>query len=380
MQKFLHQHTFNLLMMVFALFASGISIAFATSGTFSTQTLTFADNATANLTVTVGGPLLPPTTTKIRLQFVSDDVSTPLPSSAVNGVSFVLGSGGTSLPFTIAGTGLDDSATFSNKRIQFNVINVAKLLYDVEITHQTLIATGTTENWTLAISGLPPSGSLPTLRVIASVDQGNFSNLAPVGPCGVAPPCPSGQQCQVKDTCSIAGQSCKGDCSTKACPFGQSCQPIKFPFIPWWKYVHVLWPIPFPNPPCLSCPEPWNNPSREGYDRALVSLSPYIKDEPLGAGNANQIRLDIKGGEPLGELVDAGNGEYFQMIEFRKGASPKVSAIAVGVLSKEITVAEQTAPGEPEGRNYLLELLLIVIAGAFGWFIGRRSGSGLTRG
>lgn len=114
----------------------------------------------------------------------------------------------------------------------------------------------------------------------------------------------------------------------------------------------------------------------------MVLLGPYNNDGPLGPGKSDQIRLDIKGAEPLGGLVDAGNGEYFQMIEFRKGASPRVSAIAADVVSEEIIVTGPSIPTEPDGRSFMLELLLIVIAGVIGWFIGRRSGpgSGLTRG
>lgn len=113
----------------------------------------------------------------------------------------------------------------------------------------------------------------------------------------------------------------------------------------------------------------------------MVSLNPIVQGELLGPGKAGQIRLDIKGGEPVGELVDAGSGTYFQMIEFRKGTSPKISAIAAGVNSNEITVAEKTIQTMPEPRNYLLDLLLLAAASLVGWFIGRNFGAnrGLSR-
>lgn len=223
MPDLFQKYTFGLLLTLLALLASSISIAQAKSGTFSSQTLTFADNATANLSVTVGEatPLLPPTTTRIRLQFLSDDVNSPLPPSVVTNVTFQLSNGIDPLPlsFTIADTGLDNSAKFPNKRIQFNVRDASKLLYDVEITHLALIGAGTTETWTLAIAGLPPSGGSPVLRVIAFLEQGSFSSLNPTGgACVAKQPCPAGQQCcgGNGDAGNCTGQ-CKSDCGVP-CP------------------------------------------------------------------------------------------------------------------------------------------------------------------
>ena len=226
MLQFLKRHTFCLLVIIFATLTTNISTTLAQSGSFSSQTLTFADNATAKLTITVGGgqTLLPPTTTRIRLQFISDDNNTPLPASAVSNVSFVLGNGSQSLSFTIAASiGLDDSTTFPNKRIQFVAPDAAKLLYEVDVTHNTLISSTTTETWTLALSGLPTTGTSPTLRVIASIDQGFFASLTPVGLCVAKHPCPAGQQCcgGNGDATNCTGQ-CNSACGTP-CATGLQC-------------------------------------------------------------------------------------------------------------------------------------------------------------
>jgi len=352
-----------------------VSGAYAQSGSLFWRNLTFAGSGTATLNFKVSGPILVddpnnlPTTT-LLLEFGKDGAASAIDPLLPNTVGITLKKGPTILPFTISALP-SGNTSFTNKLVTMTRPNAANApgLYLLTIIHQQSLPAGD-EDWELGISGLPTNVN-PVVRANAAVTLGRFSGLQPVAECGAAQQCPT-------------GQSCKGPCPN-VCPTGQSCQDILIsldPF-PWWKFVKILWPIPFPNPPCLSCPKPWDNPLRDGYDRALLSVAPLSREgKTLGPGQASQIRLDIKGGEPFGELVDAGNGEYFQMIEFRKGTSPKISAIAAGVRSKEITVAEPTLPSEPEGRNFLLELLLSAITGVIGWFIGRRrgSGSGLTHG
>ncbi len=105
-----------------------------------------------------------------------------------------------------------------------------------------------------------------------------------------------------------------------------------------YREVELHWP--FPGPPCLSCPPEWREPIRERYERVLVSMTPYTREGvPLGPGRAKEIHVSITGGRAVGGLVDVGQGQYLQLIEYPKGKPPRVSA-TVGGVSSEKKVAD----------------------------------------
>ena len=112
-----------------------------------------------------------------------------------------------------------------------------------------------------------------------------------------------------------------------------------------WKYAEVVWWPKWPVPsPCLSCPRPWERPVPEGLDRVLVALTPFLKpDAPLGPGRAGDVKVTIAGGEAVGELFDAGGGVYMQMVQHRRGESPRVRASVGDVSTEEIVI------GNPRG-------------------------------
>lgn len=319
--------------------------AIASSGTQTSRTLTFADTSSAVATVAVKGDQFAGTRTTVWFQFTGDGSTTPLASSVLAAVVFKLGKDGgsdQSLCIGLDTDGANPPCSFippSQKRIQFTLEEPSTSLYRLDITHKNGIGVGVTESWKITVTGIPAAS--PPLRGMAFVQGAGaqLTPLTPAGPCGggQCPPCPS------------------------VCPAGQSCQAIGGgPSSQWWRFmnyyeVYIHWPFP-PPPPCLSCPEPWQNPIRDGFERVLVSVVPYSRPGvPLGPGRANQVKLDIKGGEPVGGLVDVGQGEYLQLIEYRKGRPPRVSATAAGITSEEVMPGARD-PGARGVPSWLLVL------------------------
>src|SRR5262245_105144 len=236
----------------------------AQTGAKYTQTLTFSDSPTANLALRIPGPKTMNTQTVIWLEFGSDDPNAGLPANAFANVAFVLTrTGGVAPPhldFNISQTSLADSATFSQKTVVFAQPDTANSpqLFTLVIVHTNGIANATNEDWTLDMSGLPATGTMPHSRVISFVDQGKAQSLTPTAVCGGAtscPPCPN------------------------VCPSGQACQGFPRPCVKFPIFVELAWPKPFPpDPPCLSCPPEWATPIPDGFDRAMVGLIPRTAD------------------------------------------------------------------------------------------------------
>jgi len=111
----------------------------------------------------------------------------------------------------------------------------------------------------------------------------------------------------------------------------------------------------------------------------MVSMTPYVRGaELLGPGKADQIQVNVRGGEAVGGVVDVGRGEYVQLIEHRAGESPTVSATAAGVTSQELVVnGGRGASNTARMVAYLLGLLLLVALVVIG-YLARRGGGGRT--
>lgn len=227
-------------------------------------------------------------------------------------------------------------------------------LYSLLITHSS--ATTVDEQWKLEIVDVPQGN-----RLLFGMVNGVITGYSPApAPCATqsdpCPPCPS--------TCGPL----------------RWCCPRKI--FPWWKYAEVIWWPKWPVPsPCLSCPRPWEVPVPEGYDRELVALMPFLEaDLPLGPGRAGDVKVAINGGEAIGELFDAGGGIYMQMVQHRRGDSPRVRASVGDVSTEELVVGNpRGAVGvDPIFRTLTFVLLLLLIIALIA--LGRRRRGVATRG
>ena len=215
------------------------------------------DTATASMTFTVpsllvNDPNSPPITT-LLLEFGRDGSAMPANPGLGSGVTFTLKLGGQNAlpPFAI--TALPNGQTVLNGSKQITMSQPSPLpgpgLFKLDIVH--LQGSQAAETWELSITGLP-TNLTPRLRAIAALAGPNsgFTAMTPIGPCtGGSQPCP------------------------QICPVGQSCQ--SYLVYPWWRdfaiyVVDLRWPIPPKPGPCLSCPIPWRDPVRDGFERVLV--------------------------------------------------------------------------------------------------------------
>jgi hypothetical protein len=340
----------------------------AANGSKTSKTITFADAAIATATISVDPVTFGNTKTTVWFQFVQDGASAAVASSTLTTAKFKLTPPGGSAQELCNGLDTDVSTSPcpftvpSGKRVQFTLEEPSTSIFRLEVTHKN--ATTTAETWTLGFEGVPTS---PVMRVISLINGpgATFNTLSPTGACGAG--CPSGQSCQAP--------------CPNVCPTGQSCQPFQGPFFPWWKYVRYIVDIkwPPPGPPCLSCPPDWDRPILDGFDRVLVSIAPFTREgRPLGAGHANEVAVKITGGEAIGPVVDAGSGLYMQMIQHRRGASPRVIATAAGVTSEEtIAGVEPAGAGIYKTLTYLFGVLLLA---AIGFIVMSRGAPRTARG
>jgi hypothetical protein len=198
-------------------------------------------------------------------------------------------------------------------------------------------------DWELDITGLPANAT-PAVRVNASLSGRNsgFSDLTPVG------------------VCSSGG-------SGTTCPPCPKCPPDWVLDPNWrWKYKVVLKfpPIPPPPPDCPICGI-WGRQLPEGFDQTLVSVTPLTQDGKfLGAGRASDINLNIGGAERVGDLVDLGTGEYVQLIQYRSGSPPTVSATAAGRSSESVLAGVNGVSPLYRTASYVLALVALGLAAA----------------
>ena len=324
----------------------GNRTASAVSGTLQERVLTFSDTSANTLTFTVNA-VAAGATASLLLDFAPDG-SASLPASepftTPSAVTFALSYGSTAISgfsFTAAqAAALGGFAASSAAAPQVDLI-VTKPASTFGRYVITLAfpggASALTADWTLAISGVPSSA-----RAMVYVDKGRFKGLADTGPCG----CPTGQCCSV---CGGGGGG-TGPHWNICIRHPEICEVVAW--TPYWTR--------FPPEPCLSCPKPWQVPRRDDVERVLVSFTALERGQPVGEGRAKEIRMNISGGQPVGELVDIGGGQYSQLIEYSKGApAPRVSQTFGGVTSEEI-VAGVAANGPSKGLVTLLSVLLVL--------------------
>lgn len=84
--------------------------------------------------------------------------------------------------------------------------------------------------------------------------------------------------------------------------------------------------------------------------RVTANLNP-APGEPLGAGKAREVNLHIRGDEPIGEVFDAGVGQYLQPIEYPRGASLSVSVAAAEMTTSEMRVPVGSTRAEGRGAE-----------------------------
>ena len=332
------------------------------SGTVLRQTVTTLGASTPTIEVTIPGPKTASTTTKLFLEFGPDGngQTSPAPNPSLPAdLNFRVTSSINPAVVNFSPAGSVDVSSFPNKIVALTPLDPTNApgFFVLSVTHQVDVPASTTETWKVEIIGVPTP-----LRVTGSIDQGAFKSLVPIGLC-TGGPCPN------------------------VCPPKQSCQ---FTFVfPWWKYVAVLvdirWPIP-PDP-CLFCPRPWDNPIRDGFDRVMVSVMPFVRPgEPLGAGKAREVNMQIRGGEAVGGVFDVGGGQYLQLIEYPRGRPPYVSVAAAGMTSAEMRVGPASDRTERTYRilTYVLGALLLAALIAIAWLIWRgprsRRGASMTSG
>ena len=334
--------------------------AFAQTATLNLKTSTFANSPTAQIKFRVTGAVEGGNATTLGVEISPDGNATgPLaadPLATPQNVNFTLTLAGQT-PQTFTALQAQGAAgitkTVSTKSI-LGKRSAANLgLYAITITHNATIPVNTSEDWTLDISGLPAA---PVLRGVVFIDTGNFipAMLPTPAPCGAGTP-----------------QPCPGVCGP-----GESCQPWKFRLRELFYIVELKWP-PIP-PECLRCPGPWKGPVPDGFDRSLVSVFPITQaGELLGPGKAGEITLNIRGAEAVGELFDAGGGQYFQLVQFRKGAAPTVSATAAGVTSAEVVAGP---PGGGGSRlSLVLGVLLVLALIVIGYLLTQRGRTNVAR-
>jgi len=305
----------------------------AASGTLQNRLVTFADAPTRLLTFTVNTGLGNGEATSLLLDFVADgngSIAPADPFPAPGSVTFELKYNGMTItpdnamfPFNFtaqqAAAGYTAVSTSGKVSLQANRSGTGR--YTLTLTFPSGAST-LTNNWALSLGGLPAA---PVVRGSAYVDQGTFVGLSDAAQCGTggATPCPS------------------------VCPPGEHCASDYGPRLPHWfeEVVILKWP---PFPPVPDCPVcgMWNTPIPEGYRRVMVSATPAAKGgELLGPGRAGDVGFSIKDGTAIGRVVDAGGGEYLQMVQYRNGTPPTVSVAALGVSSPEMIAGYATSGG-----------------------------------
>ena len=331
-----------------ALSAAMIVAAFSPSyvaaqhGTMGRRVLTFAQNGTAKIqfsvpSLLVGDPNQPPATF-LLLEFAKDGAASVADPGLGTGVSFVLSKDGTAAPaFTVAALPSGNTTMFTEKTITMSRPDAAGTpgLFLLTINHGA--TTTASETWTLDVSNIPTGGT-PPIRGMAAV-TGTSSVLTLLQPVAA---CPTG--------------------SNQPCPICPFCPPRRPPF---WDVVVIDWPgiIPPPPPPCLSCPGPWNEPFADDLTRKLVAFVPVnAEKQPIGPGYANDIKVNVRDGEALPGVMDGGNGEYFALVQHRKGQTPSMSVTAAGYTTEEVRVAPKSERGPYKTLTYVFALLFAITA------------------
>lgn len=338
------------------------------SGTLLSQGITARKGATDPIIgIEVNGGALGKgalTQTKLIIDIGVDGNATPPPADPAlpAGFRFRLSKTGAPSPIEFTTTG-GTSTSFTDKTVALihGLENTAAPLglYSLAIVHVTGVPAMAAETYSLELVGLPAG-----LRVVVTIDQGVFTSLNTTGPCGAS--CPSGQTCQTSPCPTLCpiGQSCRG-----ACP--------RLPCMGPWRYyeVEIVWPRKFPPGPwpCLQCPEAWKQQfdPRE-FERVIVTWLPTDEQRRAFEGGKSDVRFDINGGQPIGAILEGGQGEFTQLVQYPRGKPPLVTVMAGGQSVGEFRADRSEATPPQDGfRNWLYGLLGLVI-GAIGSFFGTR--------
>lgn len=177
-------------------FGLSTTASWAASGVVFKKTVTFAQNGTAQIDFAVNGPKLANGQTIVWLEYGSDNHAVALPGP-FTGVTVILSKGGAA-PITLT-PGASSVTYQTNKTIDFTdrstTATDAPRVWELVITHTDVgsgtpgvaLPSGSSEAWSIAISGFP-AGASPAARLIASINDptGNFTNLSapPKGPSG----------------------------------------------------------------------------------------------------------------------------------------------------------------------------------------------------
>jgi hypothetical protein len=342
-----------------------VTSAAAQTGTLARRTLTFSNSGTATVRFTVpsllvGDPSNPPSTTLV-LEFGKDGSASVVDPALGNAVNFCLANAancaGAAQKLSFAINSLPSgSTTFTGKQVSMSQPDAVNTpgLFVLSIVHTQ--STQAPETWELALTGLPTNVT-PAVRGMASLfgSQSGFTLLQPTGACGTGGTCP-------------AGQSCQGPC-----PLCPACPPIRAIPCDRWIVIDFCPKCPLP---CRSCPPDWERPIGEDFERVMVAFTPFDKEQkPLGPGKADQIRVNITGGEAVGGVLESGDGQYLQLIQFRKGQPARVSVNAAGVTSPEVLAVPRAAGVSPIYRllTYVFGVLLLVALMGIG-MMARRGG------
>ena len=146
----------------------------------------------------------------------------------------------------------------------------------------------------------------------------------------------------------------QGSCTGTICPpcTGTLCPFIK---IPWDRYVIIeKWPRICPKcpSPCLSCPFEWKTPIPDGFERALIRLSPALSGEGQPGPSEKEVetlRLEGTDFKENGSWVkDSITGQSLKLIEYRVGAVPRVRVTDGKQVSQEIRIEDRMEGRENE--------------------------------
>jgi hypothetical protein len=344
----------------------------AQSGTLLSQTSTVVKSSTDPvLSFRVKDYKGAGTTTLVLLEFGPDgNASLPAPDPALPATArFVLtmaGAGGGTVTLTPPPTGSFSAPGISNKNVAVDraVESPVEILatpttpatagprglYRITIGHLTNVSA--TETWTLTLTNIPAG-----LRVIASIVQGDFTGLTP-------PPSPCGG-----GTCP----PCLNACQVGPCPGTiriEGCREFVFPPVPG--------PGPGPCPYGLSCPRGWEAPyDSRAFDRIVVTFLPTDAQRATLEKNKD-IRFNITGGEPIGDILRGGSGEFMQLVQYPKGKPAEVAVTSAGAQLAQFRATPPSVPGDR--TQDLLYGLGGLILGALGTLFGMRRGWGAGRG
>ena len=156
---------------------------------------------------------------------------------------------------------------------------------------------------------------------------------------------------------SVLGSTLRGECFEREYSFANYADILLSPVLVGkavkWDSLRIG---EFFNPDVV---ERLKTPVPDGFQRQVVNFTPV--DEAgnyYGVGRAAEISLALQDGEALGGINDNLDGSYTQVVQFKNGGNPKVTA-AVGEVSAAAVPLQE--PGEGPGPMKIPLWLLVII-------------------